>query len=435
MKKFIAIVISTLFVLGLAATAFAIHAEIPAETQAVVAKGTTQITLGGSIRVRGDYRKNMDFNDDTASGDKSAWDQRTRLSTAVKVSDQVEGLVTIEAGTGDTDDVYVWGNPSDGASGVYQRGNAKRGDLKLLEAWIQYTPDLVGVKIGHMPLALGNKVFFDHTKFGDDALVLFKNIDNVHVAVLTSKFVEGTTSVADDADAYVALLTYKGEGFNLSGDITWVDDNFSFGSPADLYNIGVRGDVTVANFNVYGDVEFQTGSIEGVGGAPDLDFGGWAAQVGATTKLNGVGLGLEFGYGSGDDNASDNDIDLYVTSLSPGIPYITYVHGTRAGNAGGGNGISNITYVKGSVDSALMDNLTGKLDIVWLQASEDVVNGAGNTTDELGVEVDAYLKYKLARGLVYFVEAGYLFPGEAYDMASKSADDAYAIRHGIELTF
>ena len=47
MKKFLAIILGTIFVLSFAATAFAIHAEIPSETQAVVAKGTTQITIDG----------------------------------------------------------------------------------------------------------------------------------------------------------------------------------------------------------------------------------------------------------------------------------------------------------------------------------------------------------------------------------------------------
>jgi len=41
MKKYLALALGVLFTLGFAASAFAIHAEIPAETQAVVAKGTS----------------------------------------------------------------------------------------------------------------------------------------------------------------------------------------------------------------------------------------------------------------------------------------------------------------------------------------------------------------------------------------------------------
>ncbi len=58
MKKTFALLAAVLLVLSFAGAAFAIHAEIPAETQAVVAKGTIQITLGGEIRTRGWYTDN-----------------------------------------------------------------------------------------------------------------------------------------------------------------------------------------------------------------------------------------------------------------------------------------------------------------------------------------------------------------------------------------
>ncbi len=59
MKKYLALILGVLFVLSFAASAFAIHAEIPSETQAVVAKGSTQITLGGEIRTRGWWQDNI----------------------------------------------------------------------------------------------------------------------------------------------------------------------------------------------------------------------------------------------------------------------------------------------------------------------------------------------------------------------------------------
>ncbi|NJD54933.1 MAG: hypothetical protein FIA94_00850, partial [Nitrospirae bacterium] len=101
MKKTIALVAAVVFVLGFAASAFAIHAEIPAETQAVVATGGTQITLGGEVRVRGWYRKNLA----SALGqdsDSYAWyDQRVRLSVDAKVSPNVQAFIQLESeGTG-----------------------------------------------------------------------------------------------------------------------------------------------------------------------------------------------------------------------------------------------------------------------------------------------------------------------------------------------
>jgi hypothetical protein len=453
LKKFLVIALSAVFVLGFAASAFAIHAEIPSETQAVVAMGGTQITLGGSIRVRGELRGDTKYDDANDSDDKAAWDQRVRLSVDAKVSDNVQGFVMVEAGSLDLDegffgvlhdnDVYTWGGTPgvfdpNAASGLYPFGNGKRGNFRVLEAWINWNTDLASLKIGHMPLALGNNLFFDHRKFGDDALVVYKTVDNLHLAALTAKFGEVLTSDSDDQDAYVGLFAYKGEGFNASGDFTWVDDNFF---DLNLYNAGLRGDVNIGDmFNVYADGEFQFGSVDN--GGPD--FNGWAAQVGATAKLDPVTLGLEFGYGTGDAwDDTDNNIDSFVTSLSPGIPYITFVHGTRSTNVaapgvgfgGGGAGITNLTYVKGKVSGNPTPNLSAEADVVWLQASEDYAAG----DDSIGFEIDGNAKYKLGSGLVYFVEGGYFFVDDAYAQAAGAApgdeQDAWAIRHGIELTF
>jgi hypothetical protein len=443
LKKFLVIALSAVFVLGFAASAFAIHAEIPSETQAVVAMGGTQITLGGSIRVRGEVRGDTQYSDADEMDDAAFWDQRVRLSVDAKVSDNVQGFVMVEnQDQNDNDfqgrntDTWVWGNSANGATGVYTKGNGKPADIWILEAWINWNTEFASLKIGHMPLALGNNLFFDHRKFGDDALVIYKTVDNLHLAVLDAKFDENATWDSDDVDAYVALFSYKGDGFNASGDFTWVDDNLA---DLNLYNAGIRGDVGIGEmFNVYADGEFQFGSID----PTDTDFSGWAAQVGATAKLDPVMLGLEFGYGSGDAwDDTDNEVDSFVTSLSSGIPYITFVHGTRSANvAGAANGITNLTYIKGSVSGNPTPKLFAKADIVWLQASEDYFNpveGAGD--DSIGFEIDGNIKYKLGAGLVYWIEGGYFFVDDAYAQANGVApgdeQDAFAVRHGIELTF
>jgi len=183
LKKFLAIILGALFVLSFAASAFAIHAEIPSETQAVIAAGGTQITLGGDIRSRGWYTHNIDYTNMNGLGDRmpaptnsSSWyDERVRLSLDAKVEPGIEGFVMLESdgvqgntnGAASSDDVYVWGNFDN-----------KPTTMGILQAWIVYSGSGLfgfptGLKIGHMPLALGQKEFFDHTKFGDDAIVFF----------------------------------------------------------------------------------------------------------------------------------------------------------------------------------------------------------------------------------------------------------------------
>jgi hypothetical protein len=453
LRRFIAVIIGTLFVLGFAASAFAIHAEIPAETQAVVAKGTTQIHLGGSVRVRGEI-KETDFDSDSSAA--ASYDERVRLSVDAKVADNVEGYMMFETSNNDLDlqstggDVYAWGGNNGGATGIYPFGNTKQSGVTLLEGWILYTTGPGGIKIGRTPLALGNNLFFNHTKFGDDAIVVFvKPVPELELAALTIKFEEGTRSSccgnASDQDAYVVLGAYTGQGFTLSGDVTWVNINSGSifgvllgGAASDVVNVGVRGGVDVIEgLNLYADGEFQFGKLaEDTAG--ELDVKGYAFQVGAKLAVSGVNLGAEFGLGSGDKDAADGDFDLFITSLGAhlNVPN-AYVYGYRVMAATGATntGISNTTYVRVSAGTNVTDALSAEAKVFWLQATEDVSLRGGSPDNALGWEIDGTIKYKLARNLVYWVEGGYLIVGDAYNDAAGNADDAFAVRHGIEVTF
>ena len=101
--------------------------------------------------------------------------------------------------------------------------------MNINEAWILYTGSGLlgfnsGLKIGHMPLALGQKEFFDHTKFGDDAIVFFMDpTKQLHVGLLTVKFSENFSGIGNanldntnDLDGYVAFATFKVDDATLS---------------------------------------------------------------------------------------------------------------------------------------------------------------------------------------------------------------------------
>jgi hypothetical protein len=427
-KRYLALVAGLIFVLGFTAVAFAIHAEIPSETQAVVAKGTTQITLGGEIRARGEY-KEVDFDNDTP-GD-SYYDSRVRLSVDAQVTPNTEGFVQVEAGNGDTKDNYTWGDGNNGAKGIYGVGNAKRGSFNILQAWILHKGEGLlgvpaGVKVGHMPLALGNKLFFDHTKFGDDAIVFFVDpTKELHIGLLTAKFREGATNDADDADAYVGLFNYKLANGSISGDVTYVDDR-STPDGLHFWNLGLRGDMNVDTITIRADVELQTGST---GTTPDIDFAGYAFLVGADFKVDPVTLTVEFAYGSGDDDATDDKNKNFVTSLGAD-PHFTYVYEYRTNNACGyaSGGICNTMYVKLGASAQPVKDLTASLNLFWLRANEVPAGG----DKDIGIEIDPKITYKIDKNLTYWVEGGYLMAG---DFWGPNADDAYAIRHGIMLSF
>ncbi|MBF0518009.1 MAG: alginate export family protein [Nitrospirae bacterium] len=531
MKKLAVVVMAMVFALSFALAAYA--ADAPSDT-AVVAKGDTKITLGGEIRFRGEYthmRYNQLDEDNqyyssrvvspfgvtltknmgpiVPNNDHQAYyDGRVRISLDAKVSDSVEGFVELESGTGNTSDTWVWGNTGadstygggatgTGSTGTYASGNSKVGSLYIRQAWIKYEQPMYGVKVGHQLLMLGNGLFFDHTKYGDDAIVVWVSpTKNFTVAGLTAKFREGTgatsalaaqtaaatpggTGLANDADAYVLLATYKGSNFNVSADVTAVNDQSisvttpiaggpSFNDNVHLWNFGLRGDGQISALTLRGDLELQTGTwIHNTPGQSDGRFRGWAALAGLDYKIGPVKLTGEFAYGSGQaGDDTGNDIKTFITSLGNDQHY-TYVYEYRVKSATGGisTGLANTLYVKGGANVEITKQLSAEAYLYWLYAAKAVaLNDAGgfiagvpynpNYSRNLGWELDAKVTYAFAKNLKYWVEGGYFWTGTAYDYRTSqttyvnvtnpaytyntytySRDNAYAIRNGIQLNF
>ena len=270
----------------------------------------------------------------------------------------------------------------------------------------------------------------------------------------------------DDANAYVGLFNYKTKEFGISGDATYVDDQLGLqvvgGSvvpgdqthkgPIHFWNFGLRGNANIGDLALKLDGELQAGKVDvfvSPGVAAKKDFDGYAILAGASYKLAPVTLSLDFAYGSGDDNGTDGKVKGFVTSQSA-IQHFTYVYDYRTKNACGMQygGLCNTMYVKLGANAPLAKDLAGELGLYWLQAAKKMLGVAelgGTATDSksIGTEVDARITYKIDRNLTYWVEGGYLFAGDFWKgtagkgtpAGSGSPDDAYTVRHGIQLSF
>lgn len=517
MKRSLILILSLLLVMGFSVSAFALHAQMPSETQQVVTKGKTTMVLGGEIRARGEYRHNTtDFDDDddwagltlddlavsagyvdgaamaadigvteaeleanipflglSEDDHTAAYDQRVRLHLNALVGDNTQGYIQLESSSGDSDttDIWTWGNKS-GATGNNGGGlgNAKRGDLRLLQAWIEHKMSFVGIKVGHMPIKLGRGLFVDHSKFGDDAILLFASpVEGLELTLATAKLNEQSANLAgDDHDVYSVMASYAGGAFQAGGDLTLVKVRDFGTEPLNFINLGLRGSANVAVVNIYGDVEIQSGKakdgfVDRTGDTDDKKFTGYAGLLGVSANLNVVKVGLEAAYGSGDkrdyDNANLNDGTIFwdtenkdesfLTTLGADQHY-TYVYEYRVKSAAGATstGLANTMYVKANASVTPIPDLTADVAVYYLRAAQEVAlmgavddDGSLETSRDLGVEVDAKVTYNIANNLVYFVEGGYLFAGKAYDHPDPedgdtvSSDNAYSVRHGITLSF
>ncbi|WP_353685495.1 alginate export family protein [Thermodesulfovibrio sp. 3462-1] len=460
MKKYASILAALVLLLGLAALSYAAPAEIPSDTTAVIAKGKTQITLGGELRFRGLYGKNLDVEEkDTYPDSQSYYDYRVRLNLEAKVSPNTTGYVEVESNrtaTNNSSENVYWGSGTRGPRGTYPVGNwHNESNLYIRQAWIQYQgTGLLGVpagfKVGKQLIKLGYGLFFDHTYYGDDAILVFvQPLKELTIAAHTIKFSEGNIALNDDATAYGILAAYAGKGFGLSADVTYVDhQNFgTIGGPGPfldihLWNFGLRGnadDIAGTGLNFRADVEFQTGKIRDTN--PDIKLRGWAALAGLDYKFKPIPLTLtlEYAIGSGNKQNTLNKDESFITALGPEQHY-TFIYEYLAPTAcfgTTGTGLCNTQYLKFGGSFDITKDINAKLYGYWLRAHRAVaINGSLQPDKDIGWEVDGVVTYQIDKGLKYWVEAGYFWPGDAYKLPNgKDADDAWAVRHGIQLNF
>ncbi len=451
MKKSIALIIGLLFVLGFAATAFAIHAEIPAETP-IVAAGTTHIKMSGDLRVRGWFKDNLTQKGaPTDHANDAYYDERVRLAVDASSGD-VSGRIHLESNTGNNDS-WTWGTSNLGGTATPAGSfDAKPTDIGILEAWINYAGSGLlgvpsGIKVGHMPLALGPApLFFDHRKFGDDAIVAYTNpTPNTHLTVLTVKASDQSQIVYNDnhdIDAYVAVANGEFAGQELGVDYTYVNDPSGTylaaitggGQSLSLQDLGLFGAGSISGLSYTAEADFQFGKI-----LDNADASGYGLWLNLGYKLAPVNIRATFAYGSGSDKADNADGNQFINFLSSSRRY-TLVYEYTLNTAAGAlhTGIANTQVYNIGVDYSPLAALKLSLDGYYLRANNATVAAEGTTSKDLGTEVDFGASYKITKNLLYFFNAGILSEGDFYKHNTNYASGdttPTVIMHGLEMAF
>lgn len=436
MRKYLAIVLGVLFILSFAVTASA------------------EVTLGGKLMPRGWYFDNISS---TATGPTGAsclpteaesysmYTTNVFLSVDAKVADNVRGFVELETGTSSTSGIYWWGRDSSNDA------KAGEGNLWFRQAWIQYTGSgLLGVpsgmKVGHMLLTLGEKQFFNHERFGDDAILLWIDpTKELHLEAATVKLIEGNLNQdGDDIDAYAVVGTYKVNKDNTVGVnyayLNRSDDELS------LQNLGLHANGKVEGLSYAGEFDFQFGENRNV------DYRGYGILARLGYMVGPVNLRASFALGSGDsDGTSDGKnnefqaivgtdyhavarfvhyTQVYERTVSTAADYQTVTGNERT------TGIANTTYYNLGVDVEPTKDLSLSLDGYVIRATT-VPSGVSKS---VGQEVDLTGSYKLAKNLTYFVQSGFFNPSDYYTTTSTNArvtdkKTATLVVHGLSLTF
>lgn len=449
MKKILSLAACTAMVFGCAAIGSVAHA---ADSTPVVAKGGA-ITIDGSIRMRGTSESTGAT--DANHSSNSYYDGTVRLGVKVQTSKAISGYVQLENGSGGLNSyAYTWGEEAGGPTSGLFTGGSKHSGLDINQAWINYMPGNWGVKVGHMPLALGDKLFFDHSEFGDDAILAYAMPnDSTMLAGIAIKFLEGSKLGAalptGDVDGYVLLGTYKvNDGLKLGANYTLVHVgnavvnslNGVYSKAAKLSNLGLNVDGKAGPVNYGLDGEFQFGHTWNSTNGTSLNKAKGMAFLGkANMDVGAANVGALVGWGSGDSNPNDSKDKAFISFLSTDVDYYTLVVGDRLTEEGGDaqNGLSNMLIAQVNGSMATTCPISGKpLDlkasVSYMKHNKQVAGADGKT---MGTELDLAANWHLGNGLIYGVDAGYLFAGNAFSTPGSGHKNAYALRNRLELTF
>ncbi len=185
----------------------------------VVADALAEISVGGTIDVRGRWRENNnDLNKDgapdgTANGSTAYWEQKVNLWVDAKIAEGLKGYVELQSAG--ADGFQTWGasrTNTDTAPNSLLNENRGLSLLEIRYAYIDFMiPKIpVGIKIGHFPVVLGHSIWADTSYWGSDGLLIYSApIKELMIALGTLKGYETASNTnRTDADLYVLMANY-----------------------------------------------------------------------------------------------------------------------------------------------------------------------------------------------------------------------------------
>lgn len=420
------------------------------------------VTMSGSVDIRSRALNNTsDLNNDASDNDRYT-QSRVRINMDAKVGD-AKGKITIQNGMSDWE---KWG-------GV-ETPNGPFSSIR--EAWIE-TPFIGGtvLKAGHQMAQLGHGWFLRNMKYGDDAWILI-------IPTGVGTFALADAKVADladdnDADFYAGLGIFKmGEttiGVDLSHVVLSKSHNLIvstalnpaqpwYGNSNKLDNLGVNVALVAGPVTIKAEVDLQSGTIEDVphpvtGLNSDGKYKGNQIVVQGNLNAGPAAVNFTVARGSGDDYnkmtgaKTSSDVKTIQTFLD-GDPHVAliyeYILGQKVGaNASPnavtvGHGFANTTAIAAGADFKVANNVTAGATLWWLMATEDISQNVADLrlgSNDLGIEIDGKVNWKLNDAVSWNWVLAYFMPGEAYDYIKNggvtSGDEATAIQGVLSMKF
>ena len=437
------------------------------------------LVLAAEIKIKGDFNNRFTIytnHNDWLDGEKGvlrdgnsseSWGEaKYRLWFNASSNDgKVKGVWAFEAGS------LEYGKPDDIGRGV---GGSYSGDGINVEARWLYTDfqlpwleNKARIRMGLQPFTI-NSYFWSETIMGVTS--------DFSVGPVTLKLAwlrpyrdesKDPDDDVEDLDAFYGRVNFKpSKNINVglfgvyfqgdsdtsdpSGFATITSQNYEVKKlknefDLDLLTIGADGKGNFGNLFVCWDLMYQVGSIDNANFKDsyngwdynrgvvneDFDVSAWLAHVDIGYRLDKMKFTYTFWYASGDDDGGDSDFDAFMAVDIDCKANMTIFKAMYAED----DYFTEKDYLldKGFVmnklafDYKASKKLSFGTAAMYMLTAENIEYrddaGKQRNGDEVGVEVNVWMKYKLYDNLEFAINAGYLFAGDAMDFWEEGQRD------------
>ncbi|MFH1039218.1 MAG: alginate export family protein [PVC group bacterium] len=456
MRRLMAVLLAAALLIGAAST-------LQAEVQ--------NVRLGGDIRTRAYYTKNLYSVDSTEKADDFYFRQRTRVSSEADLTDNIWAVATVEADG-------VWGQQvvvrrteevevtqPDGTTETVEVTTYSKEkndwDVNVAEAYFQlsemfYSPWTA--KLGRQYLNYG-RGFLISSREWEYKFDCWRNIFDFYpwtIDLFYSRLVESDSvnggdlyKGGDDEDLFGLNMNYQADLWAMEGYVFGVRDQFGE-EYGDLKQapiaVGFRFDASpVEAFDIWGEFAYEFGKYQATGMADQETIRALGFDLGMVYVFDVTwepAIAVSYTYGSGDKGDEANNPDKNTFDPLFNYNYYGYAYSPK---------LSNIGIFNAQASILPAESFTMVLDFYWYNQSKDRAMVMGNpdmdnggvsavtsgADKDLGMELDLILEYDYTEDVSMQAVGAWFKPGSAYDLPAndESPDDVLEIRGEVLISF
>ncbi len=435
MKKFTVLMLAALLVVAFAMPASAL-----------------ENIFGGYWRTRFFQQRNFEGDNGTEAQDRVMVDTRTRLYYTAKLNDNLKLVNKFEMDSN-------WGTA---ALAGYGKVGTDAVAIEIKNTYADFQVGPVNVLVGAQDFTLARGFISQEDGIGMKAI--YKVNDGLYLPFIWQKMYDGNDAgvgedrTRNDIDMYIftpIIMLSKDIKINPYYVFVHAQDGLGFSTAQPVYAAGSFNNLNGHIFGVDFDGKFgaasmwftgilqrgsatATGAVSTAGMTPgdEIKLKGYLAALGGKFDLGKADIHAQVFYASGEeDGLTDEEANAFLTTGS------TYYYWSEILGRGifdqqdtvGSTGfkVTNILAANIGAGFKPMDKLSITADLWYAKLAED--NAFGE--DELGIEADVVVSYKLVEGLTLDVVGAYLFAGDAVSADGKNENDPYEFGTRLSLSF